>query len=117
VLPAPVRSTTERISGTRVKKGHENPDWNSWTVGGLPSSDQAYTTMPCLAFVESARRCALRFQFSSMSSCSRCHCSVKMGGICDTYCRFGWASREELAGKMGKVGGRGCCCDEGIGGP
>jgi hypothetical protein len=40
---ASTRSTTERISGTRVKKGHENPDWNSWTVGGLPSSEQAYT--------------------------------------------------------------------------
>jgi hypothetical protein len=39
-----------------------------------------------------------------------------MGGICDTYRGFGWTSREVLTGEMGGVGGRGCCCDEGIGG-
>ena len=38
-------------------------------------------------------------------SCLRCHCSVKMGGICDRYRRFGWASTwEESAGEMGNVG-------------
>jgi hypothetical protein len=100
-----VRSTTGRISGMRVKKGDENLDWNSCTAGGLPSSDQAYTTTPCLAFIEFARRRVSRFRFSSASSCSRCYCSVKMGGICDTYPGFGWASREEFAGEMGKVEG------------
>ena len=39
-----------------------------------------------------------------------------MGGICDAFRGFGWASREELTGEIGKVGGRGCCCDEDIGG-
>ena len=82
--PVSVRSTTEKISETRVKK----------TVGGLPSSDQAYTTTPCLAFVEVARRCALHFRFSSASSCSRRYCSVKMGGIYDAHRGSGWASRE-----------------------
>ena len=75
------------------------------------------TTKPWCTSAASAERCASRFWFSSASSCSRCHCSVKMGGICDAYRGCGWASREELGGEMGKVGGRGCCSDEGIGGP
>jgi len=45
------------------------------------------------------------FPLRVLVCCLRCHCPAKIGGICDTYHGFGWPSREELAGEMGKVGG------------
>ena len=52
----------------------------------------------CLALIVFVQRSTSRFQFASANLV----CAMKMGGICEAACRFGWASREELAVEIAK---------------
>jgi hypothetical protein len=84
-------------------EGHKNTNWNAYTVGGLSSSEQAYTTR-YMALVAFARRCAFRFRFTSATRYAR---HVLLVGRQGRNWVLKWV-------RGMKVGGRWCSYDEDV---